>query len=145
MEPFLCVVRNEIFVYSLDESLPFKTVLWLRNTMEGAFLIHNGGTPIINIDCTEHWDCLYFVILKISKCWYVEQQSLDAKKRQLVASLRPCWAEFHPRVGPCEICGWKSGSGTDRSHRIAGSFHQWSKHISILTQVLLRSTSVRRL
>jgi len=55
-------------VYSLDENLPFKTVLWLRNTMQGVSLIHNGGTPIIDVDYTEHCDWLYFVILKISKC-----------------------------------------------------------------------------
>ena len=31
-----------MFVYSLNESLPFKTVLWLRRTVEGVFkwLIH---------------------------------------------------------------------------------------------------------
>lgn len=68
VESFLCVVRNEIFMYSLDENLPFKTVMWLRITMESMSLIHNGGTPIIHVDYTENCDWLYFPILKISKC-----------------------------------------------------------------------------
>jgi len=49
MEPFLCVVRIEMFVYSLNESLPFRAVLWLRDTVEFVSLSHNGGTTIVYV------------------------------------------------------------------------------------------------
>jgi hypothetical protein len=47
MEPFLYVVRIEMFVYSLKESLPFETVLWLRHTVEGASLIIMVGVRLL--------------------------------------------------------------------------------------------------